>query len=111
MFAKLETQNQTVIGALNELNSKPLVPWAEYYISKNNMEKINNPTTVFGKVNTPYMMLVNDNNGDTIFGGGISLIIGYTYKDDMYGAQMVIRYSSKTIRVRNKSRGVWAELS
>lgn len=87
------------------------MPWAEYYISDSNIEKINNPTTIFGRANTPYMLLVNDNKGDTIFGGGISLIIGYTYKNDMYGAQMTISFSGKTIRTRNKRNGTWSNLS
>ena len=87
------------------------MPWAEYYISNSNIEKINNPTTIFGGANTPYMMLVNDNKGDTIFNGGISLIIGYTYKDDMYGAQMTINFSSKAIRTRIKRKGTWSDLS
>ena len=75
------------------------------------MEKINNPTTIFGAKNTPYMMLVNDNKGNTIFGGGISLIIGYTYKDDLYGAQMIISFNNKVSKTRIKYKGVWSELS
>lgn len=93
------------------LNSKRLVPWMECNISNAEMDIVNNPTSLFGKKNTPYILLVNDNKGETIFGGGISFIIGYTYKNDDYGTQLVMRYSNKTIRVRNKYNGVWGNFS
>lgn len=75
------------------------------------MDLVNNPTKIFGNKTTPYALLVQDDANSTIFGGGISFIIGYTYVDDKYGAQLVLKYGDDVLRFRNKYSGNWSDLT
>ena len=69
---------------------------------------IDKPTSVFGEIETAYGLLVHNSNG-VISGivGGISFILGYTYINDTYGAQLRIDYSGGC-SFRNKSNGNWS---
>lgn len=55
------------------------------------------------------MIIFNDQKGTTIFGGGRNLIIGYTYSDDNYGAQLVLSFAGSA-KLRQKYKGSWNEL-
>lgn len=75
------------------------------------LERLNNPTTIFGKKNTPYCILWGDSVGDSILEGGISCIYGYTYDSDLHGTQLIIKYNpSQSIKIRTKSKGEWSKL-
>ena len=76
---------------------------------KSALGKIDNPTSIFGRKLTPYAILFTDSIGDTIYGGGTTLFIGYTYPDDKWGAQLRMKYSDNTISVRRKTTGTWGE--
>ena len=58
----------------------------------------------------PYMLLAQDDVGNSTFGGGISFVIGYTYIDDKYGAQLIMKFSSGALYFRNKDNGSWSDL-
>lgn len=75
------------------------------------LEKLNNPTTIFGEKNTPYCIIWGDSVGNSIFGGGMSCVYGYTYDSDMHGTQVIIKYNpSESIKIRTKTKGEWSEL-
>ena len=55
------------------------------------------------------MIIFNDQKGTSIFGGGRNLIIGYTYSNDSYGAQLVLSFTGSA-KFRQKYKGSWNEL-
>lgn len=85
--------------------------------SDQTLDLINNPTKLFDKQfqdtksAIAYGILFNDSTGTSIFGGGISFIIGYTYSSDNYGSQLVIKYNVPSLKIRCKIESVWSELS
>lgn len=89
------------------------MPYVAIYYTTNNKEEplnqLNNPTTIFGKKDSPYCILFGDSAGDSPLGAGMSCVLGYTYSTDNHGAQLVLKYSEKP-RHREKSNGVWTNL-
>lgn len=85
--------------------------------SDQTLDLINNPTKLFDKQfqdtksAIAYGIIFNDGTGTSIFGGGISFIIGYTYLSDNYGSQLVIKYNTRSLKIRCKVEGAWTELS
>ena len=73
------------------------------------MNYVNNPTTLFGKIHTPYCIMFADNIGDSIFGGGITAIYGFAYANDQYGAQLCMKYGTE-LRYRTKRSEIWTDL-
>ena len=73
------------------------------------MNQVNNPTILFGSVDTPYCIIFRDNVGDSIFSGGRSAIFGYTYAVDSHGAQLIMKYDKK-LQYRTKSYKIWTDL-
>ena len=71
---------------------------------------INNPHVLFKNGNCAYCIILNDMVGDSIFSGGISMILGYTYADGLYGSQIQIKYSYEGVRKRNKANGEWGDI-
>lgn len=116
VFEKLQTNDKTILGAINELNSKTFMPIKFLMRSDQTLDLINNPTKLFDKQfqNTKsaiaYGIIFNDDTGTSIFGGGISFIIGYTYLSDDYGSQLVIKYNTLSLKIRCKIKGAWGEL-
>lgn len=116
VFAKLQTNDKTILGAINELNSKTFMPIKFLMCSDQTLDLINNPTKLFDKQfqdtksAIAYGILFNDNAGTSIFGGGVSFIIGYTYLSDNYGSQLVIKYNTLGLKIRCKIEGAWGEL-
>lgn len=116
VFEKLQTNNKTILGAINELNSKTFMPIKFLMRSDQTLDLINNPTKLFDKQfqdtksAIAYGIIFNDDTGTSIFGGGISFIIGYTYLSDDYGSQLVIKYNTLSLKIRCKIEGAWGEL-
>lgn len=114
-YSELDTTAKTVLGALDELNSKTIskIPFVMIdYLESNkeeSMNKLNNPTTLFGNIYTPYCILFKDSVGDSIFSGGITAIYGYAYMGDQYGSQLCMKYGM-TLRYRTKAVGTWTNL-
>lgn len=98
------------------LNSKTFMPIKFLMCSDQTLDLINNPTKLFDKQfqdtksAIAYGIIFNDNTGTSIFGGGISFIIGYTYLSDDYGSQLVIKYNTLSLKIRCKIEGAWGEL-
>lgn len=119
VIANLETSPQTIVGAINSLNSNMKftmdVSLKTYKIqhdagnSSEALNLLNNPTLLIGIKESPYCILFADSTGETDLGGGISFVLGYTYPDDMYGYQMSMMFGSTNIKVRNKCFGDWSE--
>lgn len=102
--------------SLSELNSKMgnHIAYAEIVYSESTkdiaLNQLNNPTSVFGKKDTPYCILFYDYIGDSIFQGGTSCIYGYTYASDTHGVQVNLKYGEKArVRSRAKVNSVWSE--
>lgn len=113
----LDQGNLTLLQALNQLNSKTFMPIKFLMCSDQTLDLINNPTKLFDKQfqdtksAIAYGIIFNDGTGTSIFGGGISFIIGYTYLSDNYGSQLVIKYNTRSLKIRCKVEGAWTELS
>lgn len=69
---------------------------------------INNPTKFLGNIVAPYCIIVDDSAGTQFLNGGMSAIFGYTYPEDNYGAQLLIKFSGR-IEFRAKSDDVWSD--
>lgn len=54
----------------------------------------------------PYTLIFVDNKGDSDLTGGVSVIYGLMYADDVYGVQIAVHYTG-AIRKRNKDKNVW----
>ena len=73
------------------------------------LNQLNNPTTLFGRKDTPYCILFQDNIGDSDFSGGTSCIYGYTYASDTHGVQLNLKYGDDArVRTRAKVNSVWS---
>ena len=96
VFAKLETQNKTVIGALNELNSKK--------IYANNVANINNPTrfTILNTGTEPIGLPELNSNS--------CLVIQHNQGIGNYTAQLAFSFGSDKIAIRRKAgTDSWSE--
>jgi len=69
---------------------------------------INNPTKFLGNIVAPYCIIVDDSAGTQFLNGDMSAIFGYTYPEDNYGAQLLIKFSGR-IEFRAKSDDVWSD--
>ena len=81
------------------------------YTAQNKEEAINlldNPTLLVGNKSSAYCIYFQDNVGDSPLGGGASMVLGYTYSNDDYGAQFYIKYNGM-FQKRNKNNGEWTE--
>lgn len=69
--------------------------------------EIDDPTSIFDNSYIPYGMIVINYSG-TISGmaGGVSFILGYTYPNNTYGAQIKIDFTGGCA-YRNRRDGTW----
>lgn len=85
-----------------------------FLTTENALDKLNNPTLIFGSEKRyPYILMFLDNIGTSPLQGGTTSIFGYTYNDDKYGSQLAIKYNYNTPKYRLKNGGVgseWKEL-
>ena len=112
VISKLETENKTVIGALNYLNGNR-VPWCKITHPNDNdaLAKLNTPALLFGTgTDRPYTIIFEDSRGDSALGGGISVVYGFMYAMDAYGTQIAQHYSG-VIRKRKKENNTWSDWS
>ena len=106
----LDAGTMTLPAALNQLNSNSF-RWTriDYPNSDKPLEKLNSPSLIFGMGKIlPYTLIFVDSEGDSDLKGGVSIVYGFMYEDDRYGAQIAMHYSG-TIRKRNKNDNVWSE--
>ena len=106
----LDAGTMTLPAALNQLNSNSL-RWTriDYPNSDKPLEKLNSPSLIFGTGKIlPYTLIFVDSEGDSDLKGGVSIVYGFMYEDDRYGAQIAMHYSG-TIRKLNKNDNVWSE--
>ena len=106
----LDAGTMTLPAALNQLNSNSF-RWTriDYPNSDKPLEKLNSPSLIFGTGKIlPYTLIFVDSEGDSDLKGGVSIVYGFMYEDDRYGAQIAMHYSG-TIRKRNKNNNVWSE--
>lgn len=112
VISKLETNNKTIIGAINVLNSDR-VPWCKITYPNDNdaLAKLNTPALLFGTgTDRPYTIIFEDSRGDSALGGGISVVYGFMYAKDAYGTQIAQHYSG-VIRKRKKEKNTWSDWS
>lgn len=90
-----------------------------YVINYNNgteqsaLNLLDNPKQMVGMPsagNTPYIITFTDNVGTSPLGGGTSMVIGYEYSAQTYGAQFYIKYNGEK-KLRSKINGTWSEWS
>ena len=75
--------------------------------------KLNHPLTTLNMYGHTcvYFLTCIDNIGDTMFGGGITVVLGYSYGDDNHGFQLCMKYYPGTsMRYRCLDNGNWTEL-
>ena len=56
----------------------------------------------------PYTLIFVDNEGSSDLSGGTSIIYGFMYEDDAYGAQIAMRFDGVIFK-RNKNNNVWSK--
>lgn len=57
-----------------------------------------------------YIITFTDNVGTSPLGGGTSMVIGYEYSAQTYGAQFYIKYNGEK-KLRSKINGTWSDWS
>lgn len=92
------------------LNGESALRYAgiDFIYTENALGKVDDPTLIFGTARyCPYIILFTDNTGTSPFQGGTTFILGYTYPNNQYGAQLSMRYNGIP-QYRNKNRE-WSE--
>lgn len=90
------------------------IPYKNFrYIPANKEEAfdlLDNPHNHFdiGNEQTPYIISFFDSVGDSIIGGGGSIIIGLSYVDHKYGSQLFLL--PWRIEARFLQNGVWSKI-
>ena len=74
------------------------------------LSKLDNPYLIFGDLTwtSPYVIIFADNVGDSPLGGGQTMITGFIYANNQYGAQIAIEHTGTVVK-RNKYAGVWSD--
>lgn len=106
VFAKLETQNKTVIGALNELNSKGKIRTGNNEF-KGDLDTI--PTTI-GELSLYWFSRPNITNGisDVEINTNYGTILTIPSTSNNYGVQFAFFNSSEnSFYFRKKNGGTW----
>lgn len=82
-----------------------------YYSLDESYDLIDHPNKLFGiKATIPYVIIFTDTVGNSVYGGGNTCIFGYTYADDMYGAQIKLMYNAGyNGMIRNNVAGTWSD--
>ncbi|AXF52291.1 MAG: receptor binding protein [Caudoviricetes sp.] len=78
------------------------------------LKQLDNPNLLFNaSANRPYCILFQDDIGDSPLGGGRNCIYGYIYENGNYGAQIAMRYSSNSsrLKIRNLNVNTWSNWS
>ena len=110
VFAKLETRNQTVIGALNELNSKARIE----SMSVSNSDEFRTKVDDYSKDipdDSLYNLIVNVKyNNEQLSGGGCFFIRGMK-TNSLYEWQECMSYGQNSVRhyFRSKYNGTWQD--
>ena len=89
------------------------MPWCKITYPNDNdaLAKLNTPALLFGTgTDRPYTIIFEDSRGDSALGGGISVVYGFMYAMDAYGAQIAQHYSG-VIRKRKKEKNTWSDWS
>lgn len=107
VISKLETENKTVIGALNYLNGKTLnIPLQQATTEEETTDILNNLAT---KSNIIYIASVSLRVPYSVLDGGVYNIVGFK-TSELYEWQLLISYGSQNSRIftRAKYNGVWS---
>lgn len=76
--------------------------------------KINDPSLLFGKGDTMYVLMNRDGiSGSPFpFAGGMTMIFGYQYANVKYGAQLAMKYGNILLyrQLYNGTWGAWSNL-
>lgn len=72
------------------------------------LDLLNNPGKIFEYNYQPYLIMFQDTVGDSPLFGGINLVIGYMYDNDLYGAQLVLSFAQH-MKYRRKIDGNWTD--
>lgn len=97
VFENLQTQNKTILGAINELNSNQLLTYGE------NIYDLNNPPSAF-ILNTG----INP-KGLPNLGGNGCCVIQHNPGSKMYSAQLAFSFGSDKIAIRRKKDSGWTD--
>ena len=93
-----------------------MIAYVEYHEGQKDeaLNNINNPLNDFPFINNkefayPYIILFQDNVGDSPLSGGVSMIFGYEYNTRDYGAQIALKFTSSLFYFRNKNEDKWSD--
>ena len=96
VFENLWTQNKTIPGALNELNSKTLS------IYRKNVYDLDNPPSAF------ILNSAVNPKGLPDLGGNGCCVIQHNPSDEKYTAQLAFSFGSDKIAIRHKKGSSWS---
>ena len=104
VFAKLETENKTVIGALNELNSKAQIDTSVIYYQDSEYHALGGVDECVKDAVTKNRFPKEGTFFKSFIAGSRYLAVGYRYVNGTYGLIVLYRYGlkqSKTVSVSN----------
>ena len=111
MFAKLETQNQTVIGALNELNSKAQIDTSEIYYPDSEFGSLGGIDACVKDAVTKNRFPKNGTFFKTFTAGTRYLAVGYRYENGTYGLIVLYKFGMKLDYRYSIQKGTFSKIS
>ena len=111
VFAKLETQNQTVIGALNELNSKAQIDTSEIYYPDSEFGSLGGIDACVKDAVTKNRFPKNGTFFKTFTAGTRYLAVGYRYENGTYGLIVLYKFGMKLDYRYSIQKGTFSKIS
>lgn len=111
VFAKLETQNKTVIGALNELNSKAQIDTSVIYYQDSEYHALGGVDECVKDAVTKNRFPKEGTFFKSFIAGSRYLAVGYRYVNGTYGLIVLYRYGLKLDSRYSIESGIFSKIS
>lgn len=111
VFAKLETKNKTVIGALNELNSKAQIDTSTIYYQDSEFFALGGVDACVKDAVTKNRFPKEGTFFKNFIAGSRYLAVGYRYVDGTYGLIVLYRYGLKLDYRYSIEKGIFSKIS
>lgn len=111
VFAKLETQNKTVIGALNELNSKAQIDTSVIYYQDSDFFALGGIDACVKDAVTKNRFPKDGTFFKNFIAGSRYLAVGYRYTNGTYGLIVLYRYGMKLDYRYSIESGIFSKIS
>lgn len=111
VFEKLETQNKTILGALNELNSKAQIDTSEIYYQDSEFFALGGIDACVKDAVTKNRFPKNGTFFKNFIAGSRYLAVGYRYENGTYGLIVLYKFGMKLDYRYSIEKGILSKIS